>query len=119
MQPGFSRACAPREPALPISWVCEANPKSKIATEGDFGKAKNGKDAVFRPRKGLEGFSHAVGGTGARKRVALATCGCLESPVFCGAKNAPKMTKKSKCRCSVSILPGVVTFPYALVLLFK
>jgi hypothetical protein len=55
-----------------------------------FGEAKIAMEGDFRPRKGLEGFSHAVGGTGARKRVAP------QSPVFCGAKNAPKMTQKSK-----------------------
>jgi hypothetical protein len=65
MQPGFSRACAPRGafagtaglawmPASIIPWVCEANPK-----------LKNGTEAIFEQRKGLEGFSHAVGGTGA------------------------------------------------------
>jgi hypothetical protein len=32
----------------------------------------------------LEGFSHGAAGAGARKR------GAPQSPVFCGAKNAPK-----------------------------
>jgi hypothetical protein len=51
-------------------------------------------------RKGLEGFSPAVGGTGARKR------GAPQSPVFCGkeaplygalkSKKCAKMTEKSK-----------------------
>jgi hypothetical protein len=35
-------------------------------------------------RKGLEGFSHGEAGAGARER------GAPQSPVFCGAKNAPR-----------------------------
>jgi hypothetical protein len=44
-------------------------------------------EGCVEARKGLEGFSHGAAGAGARER------GAPESPVFCGAKNAPKFLK--------------------------
>jgi hypothetical protein len=49
-------------------------------------KAKNGKDAVFRQRKGLEGFSPAAGGAGALAEPRKAR-------FFAAAKNAPKKNR--------------------------
>jgi hypothetical protein len=66
------RAFAGTDAGCDTSLGLRSKPKPKIAMDGNFGQ-----------RKGLEGFSHAVGGTGARTR------GAPQSPVFCGAKNAP------------------------------